>query len=318
MKREYQSNFKDDILLFIGHKVAMGYKESTYRGSLQRFDKMCVESFPEEKEMTKKILRKWAERKPSETRNDSYNRRMQQIKAFCLFLKSSGKDVNGLEILVPLRKQSRELVHVFTDEELTKYFQESDKIKPNFRSDFSEFILPVMLRMIYCCGLRPKEARTIKVNQINFQKKTIHIQESKNGKGRIILMPDDLVSLCRKYDCLAQRRIPGRTYFFEKANGGFFTKRWLSRVHLNICNKAGIALQYDKFPPIYNLRHTFASKVVSRWQCNNEDVMAKLPYLMTYLGHKKLENTLYYVHVIPTALLGSKLLNFEIEEDWDD
>lgn len=318
MKREYQSNFKDDILFFIGHKVAMGYKESTYRSCLQSFDKMCVEFFPKEKKITNAILRKWAERRPNEANNDSYNKRLQQIRAFCLFLKSLDKEVCSLEILIPLRRPSRTIIHVFTDEELTKYFQEADKIKPDFRSDFSEYIIPVMLRMIYCCGLRPKEARTVKVNQINFQKKTIHIQESKNGKGRIILMPDDLVSLCRKYDSLAQERIPGRTYFFEKINGGFFTKRWLSRVHLNICKRAKVALQYDKFPPVYNLRHTFASKVISRWQCKNEDVMAKLPYLMTYLGHKKLENTLYYVHVIPIELLGSKLLNFEIEEAWDD
>lgn len=32
---------------------------------------------------------------------------------------------------------------------------------------------------------------------------------------------------------------------------------------------------------------------------NSENVYAKLPYLMTYMGHSNLESTYYYLHLIP-------------------
>lgn len=55
---------------------------------------------------------------------------------------------------------------------------------------------------------------------------------------------------------------------------------------------------------------------------NNEDVMAKPPYLMTFMGHSNLESTYYYIHLIPDffpkyndlSLLSNELIP-EVEED---
>ena len=50
--------------------------------------------------------------------------------------------------------------------------------------------------------------------------------------------------------------------------------------------------------------------------------MAKLPYLMTFMGHSNIESTYYYIHLIPDffpkyndlSLLSNELIP-EVEED---
>ena len=75
-------------------------------------------------------------------------------------------------------------------------------------------------------------------------------------------------------------------------------------------------------PRAYDLRHHFACKNILKWSSNNEDVMAKLLYLMTFMGHSNIESTYYYIHLIPDffskyndlSLLSNELIP-EVEED---
>jgi integrase len=49
----------------------------------------------------------------------------------------------------------------------------------------------------------------------------------------------------------------------------------------------------------YDFRHHFAYANMNRWLREGKDVNAMLPYLMKYMGHSDIENTLYYFHLVP-------------------
>ena len=38
---------------------------------------------------------------------------------------------------------------------------------------------------------------------------------------------------------------------------------------------------------------------MNRWLRDGKDVNAMLPYLMRYMGHSDVKNTLYYFHLVP-------------------
>ena len=75
----------------------------------------------------------------------------------------------------------------------------------------------------------------------------------------------------------------------------------------------------------YDLRHNFATQTLMRWIDEGRDVMALMPYLSTYMGHVSLEETLYYIHLLPERLKSSpgidwKMLNdiYQTEEGSDE
>ena len=53
---------------------------------------------------------------------------------------------------------------------------------------------------------------------------------------------------------------------------------------------------------MYDWRHNFATRVIQKWIQQGDDVAVMLPYLSTYMGHTSLEDTAYYVHLVPEHL----------------
>lgn len=49
----------------------------------------------------------------------------------------------------------------------------------------------------------------------------------------------------------------------------------------------------------YDFRHHFAYANMNRWLKEGNDINVMLPYLMKYMGHQDIENTLYYFHLVP-------------------
>ena len=46
------------------------------------------------------------------------------------------------------------------------------------------------------------------------------------------------------------------------------------------------------------------------WLDQGLDVMTMLPYLSTYMGHKKFTYTFYYIHLLPERLFTSKNIDW--------
>jgi len=59
-------------------------------------------------------------------------------------------------------------------------------------------------------------------------------------------------------------------------------------------------------PPVrvYDLRHVFATSALTKWIEAGANIKAKLSYLQAYMGHDSINETLYYVHLLPETLLS--------------
>ena len=69
-----------------------------------------------------------------------------------------------------------------------------------------------------------------------------------------------------------------------------------------IAIKCGLRSPKGRGPRLHDLRATFAVTRLLLWYQDGGDVMARLPWLSTYLGHASVANTEVYLH-ITTALL---------------
>jgi integrase len=196
------------------------------------------------------------------------------------------------------------------DEELQILFHAIDSVPANHEAPNRELIVPVLFRMMFCCGMRPAEPLHLKREDVDLSSGDILVRESKRKKDRHITMSDDLLNLCRKYDTF----IGVREWFFQKWDGGPFPTYWM-RNQFRICWRNSELLKRGN-PRPYDLRHNFATRTLMRWVDEGKDVMALLPYLSAYMGHNTLRipciTSTYFRSdcVQPPALTGKNSIPF--------
>ena len=185
--------------------------------------------------------------------------------------------------------------------------------------------LSVIFRMIYCCGLRPIEARRLRRKDVNLFNGTVNILESKGHKDRIVVLSEDMLELCRNYDQCVETIYPDRKYFFPSPSvrgDGMYSMEWIIPTFRRFLQAAGISGYGEIQPRLYDLRHTFATHRLHQWVKEGKDVNACLAYLSEYMGHSNLESTAYYIHLLPTLYTDLPELHldssFEMEADLCD
>ena len=189
--------------------------------------------------------------------------------------------------------------YIFTDDELRKLFEAFDTLQPHFEAPEREYIVPVLFRMMYFCGMRPAEPLKLLYEVVNLQTGEIYIRQSKRKSDRRILMSKDLISLCRRYDSFKKLR----THFFERVDGCRFPTYWLTnQFHISWRN-SGLVKRGNPRP--YDFRYNYATRTMMRWVNEGRDVMAMAPYLSAYMGHTCFTATMYYIHLLPERLIKS-------------
>ena len=133
-------------------------------------------------------------------------------------------------------------------------------------------------------GYAPQEVRLLKRADFDFGKGTIYISESKWCKDRCLPVNPEIVTLCKRYDAIAQTICPGHIYFFSSKNGSAYTHGWLTAIFHKCWELSGNKETSKSCVP-YDLRHNFATCTLLRWAREGKDFEAYLPYLSTYMGH---------------------------------
>ena len=295
--RTYESYFAPHIVGLVQQKRAIGYTYEDSERILENFDRFCVSQFPHETNLTRELGLAWAVRTEAEG-NNTFRNRMMPVRELARYLNRLGIDA----YLIPLDltpKAARYVPYIFTQEDLRTFFDILDQIPYKRNFPVRHLVIPMYFRLVYCCGLRPGEARRLRTDQVNLMNGKLTILESKGHKDRMIPMADDVLDLCRHYHAAVAKVMPGRKWFFPDSNDNMYTKRWAEKTFRVQWAKTGIQQNGPNPPRIYDFRHTFATHRLYLWMKEGIDVTARLPYLSAYLGHAQLSDTAYYIHLIP-------------------
>jgi integrase len=300
MKREFNGIFAGHIVGFIDKKQAMGYdyREGAY--ILSSFEKFCVKHFPEASVLNREITLKWAEKRAAEKSRCQLNR-VSVIREFARYMNSIGIPAYVIPPGYHKKNQANErpVPHIYTKDELTAIFSAADKYRYQGKSRARHLVIPVIFRLMYCCGLRPVEARRLRIEDVNLISGSISIIESKGHKDRIVVMSDDMLELVRKYDAKVEQVYPGREYFFQGRAGKMYSQSWSTDSFRELLTSSGLYKKDGRNPREYDLRHTYATHRLYKWLQDGENINACLPYLSEYMGHAKLSSTAYYIHLVP-------------------
>lgn len=284
----------DDMLRLRG---ALGYSTGKATQRVRKFIAFCGDNYAESESVTKEMVDSYLRGRNYRT-NSTHNHEVTKIRGFSRYLESVGVSafIPGEDYSV---RNIRYTPYVFSDYELSHLFDAIDSLPPYHTSPKREFIVPVLFRMMYCCGMRPSEPPSLLLDDVDLKSGEIYIRQSKSYKDRRVLMSADLTSLCGEY---VFRMMPQK-YLFEVKAKTRISSEWVSHQFQYCWRNSGLPKRGNPRP--YDLRHNFATRTMMRWVTEGRDVSALSPYLSAYMGHTEFSATLYYIHLLPERLLKS-------------
>jgi integrase len=317
--------FKKLFLDFLDYKRGCGLKyEDSAEYTLRVINRQLNRYNLDQPILTKPIVEELV-RKRSHEAYSTQNRRITYLRQFALFLCHQGIEAYVYPERSVRNECSTFVPYIFSQKEILAIFEEADNLPVLGRSPKYHLIYPVLLRMLYGCGLRLSEALCLKVQDVDLIKGILFIDKSKGCKSRLIPMSTSLTEVCKDYVQKIFSVTSGDTYFFPGPNGGKYSRSGARHTIIRIYARAGIKkLPNGLYPRVHDMRHTQAVYALEKMQAEGMDLYCSLPILSAYLGHKGIRDTekylrLPYFKFNEVALSGNTLIQGMIPEvKWDE
>jgi integrase/recombinase XerD len=162
------------------------------------------------------------------------------------------------------------------------------------------------LTLLYVAGLRLGEALRLTIGDVDLSGGLLHVRQTKFGKSRLVPISSDMIQRLRECSRSIEQRLgprPSTTRFFSGPTGKPVSSSALRDSFRNVLARAAIApAGAGRRPRLHDLRGTFAVHRLLRWYEQDADLNAKLPLLVTYLGHVGLEGSQRYLQLAKDLL----------------
>jgi len=281
---------------FIAFKQAQGYKYFSETKVLGRFCKFADKYQLDKPMLTKELVSDWISPRDGEAPKSRMHR-ITCINQFGKYLRQMGYEVYAAP------PQSRWhngdfTPYIFTHDEIEKIFRAANNVRSVEQFRHMHNLLPVLIRLLYGCGLRVSEAVSLLCNDVDLERGILTIREAKSGRNRLIPLSESLTEIMRKY---RNDVIPWATdydFFFMAPDRTILSPNTVYGRFRRIMWDGGIPYRgKGNGPRLHDVRHTFAVHTLQKWVDNGEDLTAMLPVLSAFMGHKSFRATSQYLRL---------------------
>ncbi len=308
----YSSVFAPKLTSYVAYKKSLGLNFETAARKLFGFDQYCIAQAVSIPMLTKELTDSWTAPRANECRRTQTGR-CQLLRGFAKYLIIDGETA----YVYPPQKNttlSKFVPHIYSINELEAIWKQADGLPVNSSSPYISLELPVILRLLYGCGLRVSEACRLRKEQCDLDSGMITVLEDKNGKDRLNPMSASLTELMRDYMAKISAACPDAEFVFPNRRGNHISRddvRWHFRRFLA---QAGIPHGgKSKGPRVHDFRHTFAVHSLRKMEAEGLDIYCALPLLSAYLGHYDITSTERYLRL--TAELHGDIVE-KLENDY--
>ncbi|WP_332602419.1 tyrosine-type recombinase/integrase [Arthrobacter sp. S2(2024)] len=296
----YESIFAEHMAAFVRYKRAQGLSYTAVPRTLRAFSRFIASTGQTEIAISQEHVDQWCRRRPNERASNQRNR-VAYTNQFLNYL--AAQDFPVAFPRPPKRRGDRDSFtpYVFTRRELDRLFAACAGLKAK-SSSVMPVLLPVLIRLLYGCGLRVSEALNLTRGDVDLNNCCLTVRHAKYDQDRLVPLSSSLADIMRRYDATAPRLFTADrdTRFFTHNDGRPVTSDSIYRWFRKTLWAAGISHGgRGHGPRVHDLRHTFAVYSLQGLVNQGADGYWALPTLATYLGHASVKGTGQYVRLIP-------------------
>ncbi|MBQ9003391.1 MAG: tyrosine-type recombinase/integrase [Eggerthellaceae bacterium] len=290
--------FADELAAYIRHKRALGfgYTEPTCR-LFSRMDEVFAAMGADGTCITKEMVDTYCAIKPGQSKA-TLSKRRSAINGFSDYLASKGwADVARCDDWQGCGTTFAP--YVFDHDEISCVFEAAHRRTAGAGERPHAFYTALCL--YYTCGLRRSEAMQLRVGDFDRHGATVRVEMSKNGVTRLVALSDSTATVVAEHVDMLPDPSPGKMLLREGRSQSAWSRDLYAFWHAAL-EDAGVPLRADgSRPRIHDLRHSFCVHALEKIAQGGRDIRAALPLLSTYLGHKSLTETEYYLRLTEEA-----------------
>ena len=292
----YSGPLADVCKCYVLEKRADGSKFNKEAQKLSEFSRFSIPYVTSEHELPKELVDAWLVKRANEADKNIYYR-MTVVKGLAEYMNRMGmKAYIPDKSDIPKMHWHTYVPYIFTHEEIIQFFSALDAMKPSKYSNSHRrnIVMPVVFRLLYCCGLRVNEALSLTFDDVNLNDGILTIREAKFDKYRYVPMSDEMTEVMREYITSIKYDL----YFFPSRDGGKYHDKTVYEMFRQVLWAAGISHGgRGKGPRVHDFRHTFSVHCLQKWISNGIPISSALPRLSTYLGHNDIAATERYLRM---------------------
>jgi len=185
--------------------------------------------------------------------------------------------------------------HIYTPEQVCLMMKRS-RLIPH-RASYTALrplMFETVIGLVFCTGLRPAEVCKLRLVDFDPRARTIVITQTKFSPQRTLPLHPTVVRALERYQKARRRIIPFGDHFFVGRRGVPFTPERIGEYFQLLVR----GIEPNGARPVVrfgDLRHTFATRLISAWSRRGEPVPHYLTLLSRYMGHKQFNATWWYV-----------------------
>jgi len=262
---------------------------------LTRLDRFLVCKNVCEKQLTQKLIYQWIS--SQQVKSITKKTILRRLRGFLKYLIALG--YKGIELPdVPLSDSSGYVPHIFSDDELSRIVCVADNYTIRYLNARINIIMPILIRLLYCCGIRLGEALLLRWCDICLNSGLIRILKAKNVKQRQIpITPSmsELLRLFRESDFFDSEK----DYLFSNKQGIPYSQTLIRHHFAKILTLADIpnvkTHKFERGVCLHCFRHTFVMQSFLKSESEGRTFEENIPYLSAYLGHEGVMETDKYL-----------------------
>jgi integrase len=298
MAEMFRSLLAPHMEAFIVEKRACGCRYVAEAATLRRFDRFLSSIGCSDNMLSREQVERWTMKQPHE-RPRTHKSRLLVVRQFILHLRR-----HGIQAYVPDSKLTPMArldftPYIFTHEQVRRLLTAVDHLPCDPRSPERHLIMPELFRMLYGCGLRAGEALRLRIADVNLEQGVVTVRQGKFRKDRLVPMALSLAERLRRYTITVKLH-NANSVVFPNPSGAVYSLKSVYQIFRRLLRRCGIPHGgRGQGPRLHDLRHTFAVHCLERWYRQGEDLNARLPLLVAYLGHESLRGTQRYLRLTP-------------------
>jgi len=278
----------------------MGFNLRLAGGLLRRFVRFAQAK--KASVITTKLALEWATQ-PADCQPAQWANRLGMVRRFARYLSALDPRTEVPPAGLLPHRYHRKPPYLYRDEEVRRLIQTAREL--DSPRHLRGATASTLFGLLAATGMRVGEALSLDRQDVDLGQAMLTVRRAKGNRSRLVPLHPSTREALRRYERLRNQICPhpASPSFFVSERGSRLLDCTVRYWFVCVSHQIGLRKPSDhRGPRLHDLRHRFSIRTLLHWYRTDRDIETHLPELATYLGHRHVADTYWYLSATPELL----------------